>query len=115
MGIYGDFLFSKANRFGGGLETMLGPVASEAWRLGKMGWDIRDVVTGDDKSKMPAGDALNFVYDNTPFLNLFYVRPTLDFLILNSIKEAVSPGYLKRQKTNRKKDYGQTPWHAQAL
>jgi hypothetical protein len=55
---------------------------------------------------MPAGDALNLILNNTPLLNLYYVRPALDILILNSMKEALSPGYMKRQE-GRRRAWGQ--------
>ncbi len=46
--------------------------------------------------------------NSTPYVNLFYIRPALDFLFLNSMKEAISPGYMKRQEKRRKTDYGQS-------
>lgn len=110
-GIYGDFLFGEVNRFGGGLlTTAAGPTIGSAFEgITLVNSAIRiagGAVTGEE-SKIPAGDALNLVLANTPFANLFYTRPALDYLFLNSLREAVSPGYLKRQRTNRLKDYNQ--------
>ena len=104
LGIYGDFLFGEANRFGGGLiETAFGPSASAIGRIGDLATRARD---GDGK----AGDALNVALQNTPFANLFWARPGLDWLFLNSLRESASPGFLARQEARRFKDYGQTYW-----
>lgn len=110
-GLYGDFLFSHVNRFGGGvLETLAGPTIGAAADLVETGLKARDagigVLTGAD-AKLPAADALNLTLDTMPFANLFYVRPALDYLLLNSIREAISPGYLKRQEKRRRTEYGQ--------
>lgn len=101
-GIYGDFLFAETTRFGGSpLETLAGPAFGEAGQVLRM---LLDAKNGDVK----AGDWLNAAVRNTPFANLFYVKPALDMLFLNSVREAVSPGYLRRQERRAKEDYGQT-------
>jgi hypothetical protein len=102
LGIYGDFLFGEANRFGNGfIETLAGPSVGALGSVANLATRARD---GDAK----AGEALNIALQNTPFLNLFYVRPGLDYLFLNSLRESVSPGFLARQEQRRFKDYGQT-------
>lgn len=107
-GIYGDFLFGKVNRFGGGLtETAIGPAAGATFDLLELFLKARDAgLSSEEEVRM--GDYLNFATQNTPFVNLFYVRPTLDFLFLNSLREASSPGYQRRVEGRRKKEYGQT-------
>ncbi len=111
-GIYGDYLFSQVNRFGSGpLETLVGPTIGTGADLVKLFLKARDAsigkLTGED-AKAPLGDALNVTLNSTPYVNLFYIRPALDFLFLNSMKEAISPGYMKRQEKRRKTDYGQS-------
>lgn len=54
-----------------------------------------------------AGGYLNFATQNTPFINLFYVRPALDYRFLSSLREVASPGYAPRVEGRRKKEYGQ--------
>jgi len=54
-----------------------------------------------------AADALRFAVNNTPFANLFWVRPALDHLILNDLQEMVSPGVFERRERDMMKDYGQ--------
>jgi len=91
-GIYGDFLFGEFNRFGRTpLESAAGPTlgaVSDTLRL----WS--QLVRGD----ADGGDALRLAINNTPFLNLFYARPTLDYLVLWDIQEALSPGTLRRMQ-----------------
>jgi len=36
--------------------------------------------------------------DNTPFNNLFWLRPLLDYAILFNIQESLNPGYLRRME-----------------
>lgn len=106
LGIYGDFLFGQANRLGGGVgETIMGPVLGEAANIANLALRARD---GEAK----AGEAFNVLLNNTPFINLHLVRPALDWLVLNSIREGLSPGFVARQEQRRFRDYGQTPWHA---
>jgi hypothetical protein len=112
-GIYGDFLFSQVNRFGGGpLETLAGPTIGAASDAIELGLKTRDAAIGavtGQEAKAPAADALTLAVNNTPFVNLFYTRPVLDYLFLNSLRDAVSPGYLKRQRASRAKEMGQRP------
>jgi hypothetical protein len=100
-GIYGDFLFGQASRFGNStLETLAGPTLGTGASLANLATKLRD---GDAK----AGEVLHTALQNTPFVNLWYARPVLDFLVLNALREALSPGFLKRQQDARRKDYGQ--------
>lgn len=111
-GIYGDYLFGQVNRFGSGvLETAAGPTIGNAADLITLLLKSRDALTGKitgEEAKAPYADALNLALGVMPFVNLFYTRPALDYLILDSLREAVSPGYMKRQQKRRKTDYGQT-------
>lgn len=101
FGIYGDFLFAQRNRFGGGLaETIIGPSIGSTLDVAEFMLKARD---GD----ATAADAVSFGLQNTPFINLFYTRPALDYLFLNSLREAASPGYLRRRETRRRNEYGQ--------
>lgn len=102
-GIYGDFLFAQGSRFGNStLETLAGPLLGTAAGTVNLAQKLRD---GDAK----AGEALNLTLQNTPFLGLWYLRPALDFLVLNALRESLSPGFMQRQRRNRLKDYGQEP------
>jgi hypothetical protein len=110
-GIYGDFLFGQVSRFGSGvLETAAGPTIGNAADLITLLLKSRDAMIGKitgEEAKAPYADALNLALGTTPFVNLFYLRPVLDYLFLDSMREAVSPGYIKRQEKRRKTDYAQ--------
>ena len=100
LGIFGDFLFGEANRFGAGpVLSMAGPVASTADRVISLFQKAR---SGDAK----AGDAFRFAVDNTPFINLFWSRPLLNYLFLNQLQEAITPGSLHRYEQNIRKNQG---------
>lgn len=102
-GIYGDFLFGEASRSGNsGLENLAGPALSDAARFLALFQRARNGEAG-------AGDALTAGLATTPFANLFWLRPGLDYLILNEARETLSPGYLARQDARRRKDFGQAP------
>jgi hypothetical protein len=102
MGIYGDFLFAEVNRFGTSpLETFTGPAVGEIF-----GKTIRMAYKAKS-GELEAADLVGFAASNTPFLNLFYVRPAVDLLFLNSLRDAMSPGFLRRQEQRIKEDYGQ--------
>lgn len=106
-GIYGDFLFSRVNRFGGGLtETAIGPSAGAIFDLAELGLKARDAALSADE-KVKLADFLAFGTQNTPFINLFYTRPALDFLFLNSMREVATPGYTRKVMKRRKTEYGQ--------
>lgn len=91
LGIYGDFLFGEMkNRFGNNpLTTIAGPTAGAAN-------DLLDLFGRVKAGEDPGIQAWRVLLNNTPFINLFYTRAALDYLILYQIQEALSPGYLRR-------------------
>ena len=100
-GIYGDFLFASSSRFGRSpLETFTGPAVGE---LGK----LADIIVNAKNAEPRASQITGFALSNTPFLNLFYVRPALDYLVLNSLRESVSPGTLRRQNRRVREEFNQ--------
>lgn len=102
-GIYGDFLFGEVSRSGNSaLENLAGPAVSDAARWVNLLARARD---GDGK----AADALTAAMGSTPFANVFYARPVLDYLALNSLRDTLSPGFLQRQDQRRREQFGQDP------
>lgn len=102
LGIYGDFIFGEANRFGGGLiGSLAGPAAGAVEGLADVLYRVRD---GDDA----AAAAVRFGIQQTPFLNLFYTRAALDYLVLYSVQEALNPGSLRRMERRIEKENGQS-------
>ena len=109
LGIYGDFLFGGESRFGHGpIETLGGP------SVGALG-DIWAIYTAAREGDVKAGKALDFAVNNTPFANLFYVRPALDILFLNSLRELAKPGTIDKRRQRRKEEYGQDNFLPQTL
>jgi hypothetical protein len=100
MGIYGDFLFGEANRFGGSaVETLAGPTGGDVADIVELMQSARD---GND----PSAKALRLVVNNTPFMNLFYTRLAMDHLFLFELQEQLNPGYLRRMEKRVEKDTG---------
>jgi hypothetical protein len=100
-GLYGDFLFSKVNRFGGGfVDSAAGPTAGTVGQL-QLLWSM--AIRGEAKKS----DAFKVFLDNFPGLNLFWLRAGLDFLILNQMQEILTPGTLRRREQKLKEEFGQ--------
>lgn len=104
FGIYGDFLFGEANRFGGGfISTLAGPAAGLLEQYVGVLQAARD---GEDVG----AKALRAAVGSTPFINIFYARTALDHMVLYGAMEALNPGYLRRYERQIEKDYNQTWW-----
>lgn len=87
-------------------ETAIGPAFGEFAELGELMLKARDAGLSEDE-QFRFGELFDLGFRNTPFVNLFYIRPALDYLFLNSLREVSSPGYRRRLETRRLKDYGQ--------
>ncbi|RWM14458.1 MAG: hypothetical protein EOR73_26585 [Mesorhizobium sp.] len=88
------------------IETAAGPALGAIADLGELALKARDAGLSDEE-QVKFSDLFNFVTQNLPYANLYYVRPTLDFLFLNSMREVASPGAYRRQESRRRKQYGQ--------
>ena len=101
LGLYGDFLFGSYNKYGGSaLATLMGPSIGQFDSVVQI---LQAIRTGDD----PFAKLANLIQGNTPFINLFYLRMVLDYLVLYNIKEWQNPGYLKRMERRLKKEHDQ--------
>lgn len=106
-GIYGDYLFGRVNRFGSGIaETAMGPALGAGFDAANLILKARDAGL-DPKEQVKLADWINFTTQNTPYVNLFWVRPTLDYLFLNSMREVASPGFIAKTESKRRSQYGQ--------
>lgn len=104
LGIYGDFILGESSRFGRSvLETLAGPVPSAIADLDEL---RARAMHGDDV----AASAFRQIINNTPFLNLFYTRIALDYLILYRIQESLNPGYLRRLERRIERENNQEFW-----
>lgn len=101
LGLYGDFLFGEFNRFGGSLTgSLAGPVAGNLDGLADLWTRVRN---GDDT----ASAAFKMLVQNTPFMNLFWIKPALDYMVLYRIQEALNPGYLRRMESRVRRENNQ--------
>ena len=104
LGIYGDFLFGEANRFGGGIVgTLAGPTAGTMEQLTR-------VIASARGEGNAAAEAIRLGVNHAPFVNLFYTRLALDHLILFRMQEWANPGYLRRYEQRIKRENDQTFW-----
>lgn len=101
VGLYGDFIFGEYDRYGRSfLSAAAGPTFSS---LGTAMEIKTGIMKGDDVAAKSFKEALN----QTPFLNLFYTRTVLDYLILYNIQEGLNPGYLNRMEKGIMENNGQ--------
>lgn len=109
LGLYGDFLFSKSDRFGASpLADIAGPTASTAESTVKALWNWTSPDKTLDKKMQAGGSDLFWLgLNNTPYLNLFYTRAVLDLAVLNWLQERMTPGTFRRREKNMERDFGQ--------
>ena len=55
-------------------------------------------------------EAFRFTRSHLPYVNLWYGKAALDHLMLHSLQENLSPGYLDRQRSKAQKDWQQGYW-----
>jgi hypothetical protein len=111
FGILGDYMFGQTSRFGNSfVESLAGPTASTMGDIYKLVTLGRDEAMGDPNARAKdfGPDALRLVKGNTPFINLFYVRAALDYLMVHSLQESMNPGYLARSQRSMQRNTGQT-------
>jgi hypothetical protein len=118
--IFGDFLASETNRFGGGLaETIAGPVVGFGSSvIQPVASNARRVAEGKDS--LLGRDAANFIRYNTPVASsLWYQRLAFDRLVADQIQSFLDPEaetLWKKQMRKKAKDYGtETFWDRGAL
>lgn len=100
-GIFGDFIFGEANRYGQSFTTtLLGPTAGTADDLYTV---YSKVIQGDDASS----NAMRLALQNAPFVNLFYTRAAMEYLFIYGLQESSNPGYLRRMEKRLKSEYDQ--------
>lgn len=93
LGIMGEMVTRDYGRgIGSFLEGAAGPVFGQLDKLAEL------------KTKAEEGDPVSaqlgkMAIDNTPLLNLFYVRPVLNYIVLWNLQEMMNPGSL--EKTER--------------
>jgi hypothetical protein len=110
LGLYGDFLFSDLNRYGGGLmRTLAGPTVeriNDAWNL-----TAGNIAQGVQGEKTNFGrELVKFMRGNTPGGTIWYVRQAYERVLLDQLQFLIDPEAnkaFKRQQRNWDKNFGQ--------
>ena len=101
FGLFGDFIFGEFNRYGQSLtQTVAGPTFGAIDDIFRT---MHKFARGDEV----AAEATKFAMRNTPFVNLFYTKAALDYLVLHGFSEMANPGYLRRMEKRFKDQGGQ--------
>lgn len=110
LGIYGDFLFSDNDRFGGGfLQTLSGPSIGKLediykiWRAWKTSGDNTDPEAAERERGALANQMVRLLKGSIPGSNLWYSRAILDRYIWWNIQESINPAALDRLEKAAKK------------
>ncbi len=101
LGIYGDFLFSEYDmRMRDFMSAAAGPVYSQLNPLASLLTKARDSATDPDgpTSESLLYSAERFAEDNVPFINMFWIKPVLDTYVFYTLREALSPGVMRRHE-----------------
>ena len=115
LGLFGDFLYSDLNRYGGGLGASIGgPVAGTADQLRNltMGNAVQAAMGQDTRT---TSELIKFAARNVPGANIWYSRLALERLVIERLGEMADPrAHRAYRRTQRKrlKDYNQRYWWA---
>lgn len=113
-GIYGDVMVGEYDaRSRSFLKAMAGPILGELDPLMDLKSRAGGTLRGD---KGETGDRLGyaatkFAQDNTPLMNLFFIKPAMDYLIFNQMYEVFSPGVARRRAAGVE-NKGQEYWNS---
>lgn len=112
-GFLGDIVLGDTTQDRGQLDSvgrlMAGPSfgsLADIYELTKGNAD--EALAGKDTHM--GAEALRFARGHAPYVNLWYGKAAFDHMLLHSIQENLSPGYLDRQKTKAYKDWNQDWW-----
>jgi hypothetical protein len=98
LGIFGDFLASETNRFGGGFaETVAGPVVGlGADMLELTAGNAAQVARGEDPRL--GRDLVDFAKHNTPGGSIWYARLVLERAVYDQLARLADPDFDRRQR-----------------
>lgn len=112
-GFLGDILLGDTTSDRGQLDSLgrlaLGPSfgsLADIYELTK--GNVDEMIAGKDTHA--GAEALRFARSHAPLVNLWYGKAALDHLLLHSVQENLSPGYLDRQRKRAAKDWQQDYW-----
>ena len=112
-GFMGDIVLGDTTQDRSPLDSLsrltMGPSfgsLADAWELTKGNFDEWNA----GKDTHAGAEALRFAKGHLPYINLWYSKAALDHLLLHSLQENLSPGYLDRQRSRAQKDWEQGYW-----
>lgn len=102
-GIYGDFLFHDANRFGSGpITTLSGPSLGLAEDAIRLSWgNAQQLMMGEDPKL--AADVVGFAKRYTPGGSLWYTRLILEREVWDQLSEAADPRGTRRRNARQER------------
>lgn len=110
LGFLGDIVLGDTTQDRSPLDSFgrltLGPTfgsAADVWELTK--GNIDESMAGKDTHA--GAESLRFARSHLPYVNLWYGKAAMDHLLLHSVQENLSPGYLDRQRSKAQKDWDQ--------
>ena len=113
LGIYGDFLFSNLNRYGGGFATTFGgPLmgrANDAWNL--TAGNLVQLASGEKTNF--GRELVKFVKGNTPGSSIWYARLAWERILMDQLQFLVDPEANKAFKQKQRffaREFGQGFW-----
>lgn len=114
LGIYGDFLFSDVNRFGGGLaRTVAGPIWDTADQLRKLTiGNAFEFAQGKDKTNS-GRELVGFLRGHTPGGTTWYLQLAYERVVLDQLQHLTDPearAAFRRRMDRRRRDFGQDYW-----
>lgn len=103
-GIYADMLMRKYDEGYNNLVKVIGgPAVGSASGLVANAY-------GTGSGEKGLDDWVNYAYKHTPYINLFYVRPAIDYLIMFNLHEFLAPGEQSQVFDRREQELNQTYW-----
>ena len=112
-GFVGDILLGDTTADRSNLDSLgriaFGPTfgsAADLYDLTK--GNVDEMIAGKDTHI--GAEALRFTRSHAPLVNLWYTKAAFDHLLLHSVQENLSPGYLDRQRKRAAKDWQQDYW-----
>lgn len=112
-GFMGDIVLGDTTQDRSPLDSLsrltMGPSfgsAADAWELTKGNFDEWNA----GKDTHAGAEAVRFAKGHLPYINLWYGKAALDHLLLHSVQENLSPGYLSRQRSRAQQDWSQGYW-----
>jgi len=121
LAIFGDFLYSAVNRFGGGISTTIAgsPIGflqdTVNLALINPGKEIHDLFAEDDFDPNWGKDISNYIKRYSPGASLWQIRLAFERLVVDSLQEMIDPDFdktVRRKEKRLRKRTGQEYWWA---